>query len=379
MREHGTSLHASRDVPATRTTGQARAPAAVAREARALVGDLFWRSPRRYWMDLIASAGVAYGSIGVYLLVPLASPAGVAALVVAAFALFRAGVFIHEIAHFPRRAMRGFVVGWNMLVGVPLCTPSHFYGNHRDHHNPGTYGTPRDGEYLPFARAPARRIALYFLQPFMLPLFAVVRFVLMAPLSALSPKLRRWVLRLATSYVTNPYYQRPDPPSELWGWELVAELASGLILSILLGAWIAGWLSGSIVLRIYVLAVLAIELNWIRNLAGHRFGSDGRPVSPDEQFSDSITVLGPPLLVELLFPVGLRYHALHHLLPGIPYHHLAEAHGRLLVGLSPEPRVLYISTFRRGVTSALAEVWRSARASGDRSIIGWWRARAALD
>ena len=37
----------------------------------------------------------------------------------------------------------------------------------------------------------------------------------------------------------------------------------------------------------------------------------------------------PGLLPVLWAPVGLRYHALHHLLPGVPYHNLGEAHRRI--------------------------------------------------
>ena len=370
MSTHRAAPRARRD---ERSTDE---PAPVVAEAGLLVRDLLWRSPRRYWVDLIVTASVAYGAIAVYLTAPAWSPRGFAALVVAAFALFRAGVFIHEIAHFRRGELKGFVVGWNVLLGIPLCTPSHFYGNHRDHHHPSRYATPHDGEYLPFARAPVTRIVLYFLQPFTLPVLAVLRFVLLAPLSALSPTLRRWVLRHATSYVTNPYYERSDPLPPLRGWPLAVELASGVVLAAILGAWMAGALAGAVVLRIYVVAVLAIELNRLRNLAGHRFANAGDPLSIDEQFADSITVLGPPILVELLFPVGLRYHALHYLLPGIPYHNLAEAHRRLLSGLSPGARALYAWTFHPGIGSALSEVWRLARSRGDRSLIRWWRARA---
>jgi fatty acid desaturase len=33
---------------------------------------------------------------------------------------------------------------------------------------------------------------------------------------------------------------------------------------------------------------------------------------------------------ELWAPVGLRYHALHHLFPSLPYHNLGKAHRRLM-------------------------------------------------
>jgi fatty acid desaturase len=38
----------------------------------------------------------------------------------------------------------------------------------------------------------------------------------------------------------------------------------------------------------------------------------------------------PSVLAELWAPVGLRYHAMHHLFPQLPYHALPEARRRVL-------------------------------------------------
>ena len=66
------------------------------------------------------------------------------------------------------------------------------------------------------------------------------------------------------------------------------------------------------------------------------------------QFLDSVNVPPPCTLPYFWAPVGLRYHALHHLLPGLPYHALGTAHKRLCAEL--ESGSVYHSSSHRGLT-----------------------------
>ena len=67
-------------------------------------------------------------------------------------------------------------------------------------------------------------------------------------------------------------------------------------------------------------------LNQVRTLVAHLWENDGEPMSVTDQYLDSVNVPPPAPARRLWAPVGLRYHALHHLLPGLPYHALGEAH-----------------------------------------------------
>jgi fatty acid desaturase len=79
-----------------------------------------------------------------------------------------------------------------------------------------------------------------------------------------------------------------------------------------------------------------------------------------EQYLDSVNVPGHPLLTTLWAPVGLRYHATHHLFPALPYHALGPAHRRLATEL-PDP-TLYLQTTRNSLWDALRRLWLEARA-----------------
>ena len=71
-------------------------------------------------------------------------------------------------------------------------------------------------------------------------------------------------------------------------------------------------------------------MNSIRTIgATHRYRSKGEEYTFQEQFLDSVNIESNRLDTLILCPVGLRFHALHHLFPGLPYHALSEVHSRL--------------------------------------------------
>lgn len=323
-------------------------------EAKRIVGDLFEPNPAIYWLDFLATLVVAYGFAGLYLTAPTLSWEQLITLVIAGLALFRGGVFIHEIVHMPRGRMTAFKVAWNLLYGGPMLTPSFMYRNHSDHHNLRRYGTARDGEYLPLGAGPLKQILTYLAQVPLLPAFAILRFLVLGPLSLVVPGLRRWVLERASSYVCNPAYRRELPPGEKEGGRIAMELLCFATLATVFGLAAVGMVPWLAIAELYVLGMCAAGLNWIRNLVAHCYANDGAEMTYAGQLADSLNIPGHPVFTEIMFPVGLRYHALHHLFPALPYHSLGVAHRRLMMQLPADS--LYRATVRPGFFAALAEL-----------------------
>ena len=281
-------------------------------------------------------------------------------------ALFRIATFMHEIAHMRRGQMRTFKVVWNALVGVPLLTPSLFYSTHADHHSNKHYGTPRDGEYLPFGATRPGAIVRFIAMVPIVPLLAVGRALVLVPASFFIPRFRLWLLECASAAVISPTYKRRQVP-EIWDplWVLTDLLCFSYAASIVY-LIVSGSISISAVAMLYVLILFAIGLNWTRTLAAHRYRNDGTELDHANQVLDSINITGLPMFVEFLFPVGLRYHALHHLLPSLPYHALGTADRRLVAELPAKSPYLQIP--RCGVISALRQLLRDAQASGANGV-----------
>ena len=326
--------------------------------ARELVGDLYERSPLIYWTDFLLSIGGAWGLAAVYFLAPPWSLLQAAAFVLSAMLFLRAGTFMHELVHLPRRQMAWFGRAWNLLQGIPLLMPWILYRNHADHHNTRLFGTPADAEYIPLASSPLRETVKYLAQIPVMPLFMIVRFGILGPLSAFHIGLREWVLTAASAAVVNPYYRKRFPRQDERHLMIMEALCFGY-LCIIAALVYAGAITGTHLLKAYLLLAFALALNWVRTLASHGFGNRGDRMTYIEQMSDSINITGQTWLTAFLFPVGLRYHALHHLFPALPYHNLGIAHRRLSEHLPPDAP--YHATGRTNYFAVIADLWRAAR------------------
>lgn len=339
-------------------------------QARALTSDLMARSMPLYWLDLLLSAGAAWALTAVYFTAPHWSLIQIAAFLGASVLFFRAGTFIHEIVHMQRDQARWFGRAWNLLLGIPLMMPWIMYRNHVDHHSQRLFGTPRDGEYLPLASSSIGEFYKYLLQVPLLPLFAVVRFGILGPVSYLNPRLRNWVLCRASAAVSNPHYNKRFPARDERHLQIVEWICFAWIVC--LGTLIArSTISWTQVGMAYLLIAWSLGLNWVRNLAAHRYANHGDSMSQTDQVLDSINVTGKSPLTMLMFPVGLRYHALHHLLPTMPYHNMGEAHRRLMQQLpsdSPYRQTNEVSFF-----AAVSQLWQGARTtSPENSAVRAW-------
>ncbi|NNM78304.1 fatty acid desaturase [Sphingomonas sp. ID1715] len=366
---------------ATNLTFDGPAPAAAAPAPRARIADdmallkaaaeltreLSAPDPRVYWADFLASVLIGYAALVATILSGGWAAFGFGS--VAVLALYRAESFIHEITHVKHSALPGFRAAWNALIGVPLMVPSFMYeGVHNLHHAKTRYGTAEDPEYLPLALMRPWTLPAFILVAALAPIGLILRYAVLAPLSLLSPKLREAVVARYSGLVINPVFRRRPPEGEAKALWTRLEIVTSLWAVTFVALAVTGVLPLRAVLIILGIASAVAVLNQVRTLVAHLWENEGEAMTVTAQYLDSVNVPPPALLPGLWAPVGLRYHALHHLLPSVPYHNLGSAHRRLAAMLDPSSP--YFKANYKGLPGLMWKIGLSSVTRGGRGLPG---------
>ena len=307
---------------------------AMLRAAAELSREYAVANPKIYWPDMLASALLGYAALAGAILIDNVALA-VGCGVVAMLALYRAASFIHELTHIRKDALPGFRLGWNLVVGIPLMIPSFMYEDvHTQHHARTRYGTVNDPEYLPLALMKPWSLPLFILVAALAPMGLILRYAVLTPLSMVVPALRRKVVAEFSALSINPAYRRRSPEGAFrrqWMWQ---EAGACLFALMLVGSvFVWGWKPLLVYMAVHSSMTV---INQLRTLVAHLWENEGEAMTVTAQYLDSVNVPPPSPLAAIWAPVGLRYHALHHLLPSVPYHALGKAHARLVAVLGEE-------------------------------------------
>ncbi|MEO2048986.1 MAG: fatty acid desaturase [Pirellulales bacterium] len=349
-------------------------------QARTIVGEFFAPKAWIYWTDFLLSWTVGIACFAIFEMADKVVvhqfqlspvwcwPVWIATFLVSSFLFYRCALFIHELMHLRSNRFRAFRFVWNILCGIPFLVPSFVYYTHIDHHRRKFYGTTLDGEYISLASKPAWQILLYLSQCVVIPLVTVLRFGLLTPLTWVSPRVRTWVHRHASSMIMDPTYIRPLPTQRVLLIMRIQEIFCLLWIVFVAIRFFSpmGILPGTLtlgtLLHAYAMGIFILFINAMRTLGAHRWIGNGEEMTFVQQLLDSVNYPDRPLTGGLWAPVGLRYHALHHIFPTMPYHALATAHRRLMRDLPVDSP--YRKTEASSLNSVLQLLWNRARATG---------------
>ncbi len=292
--------------------------------------NYFAIEPLRYWTDFAISLILAYSAGSLFLTAPIGSLWQLVAFPFAVFWLYRLGSLVHEVCHLGQHEMRAFKVTWNLLAGVVMLSPSPFFTrHHRDHHSCKLYGTHEDPEYVVnfYGASGLVGVLRFAFEVAIFPLVVFLRFLL-APITFLHPRLREFALRHGTAMTLNWRYER-----DVNAWDrrvlTAIEILCSVRAALILLAVLVGWTDWTRLPLLYLLAVSVLALNQMRLLGDHHLASQGDRLTFDDHILDSCNYPRSDFGTWLLFPFAIRYHALHHMFPSLPYHNLSAAHAYL--------------------------------------------------
>ncbi len=311
--------------------------------------DFFHPSAWRYWIDFFGCLIPAYVASAIFLGATMGSWQQLLSYPVALFFLYRLGSLVHEVCHLKHGEMNAYKLAWNLLAGIIIFSPSPFFTrHHRDHHSTHYFGTTDDPEYFLSMYHRGNVLGIFMLIGKMLitPLVVFLRFLLV-PLIWLVHGWREWTLVHASSLsmALNPSYERKLNPVDRRNIAIVEWLcwvrATQILVVIALG--ITDWTRLPL---LYSLGFGVLCMNTLRLAGDHHGHSHGDAVSMADHILDSCNYTGRDAMTAILFPFSIRYHALHHIFPSLPYHNLAAAHRYLIQTL--EPTSPYRSLDRNG-------------------------------
>ena len=308
-----------------------------------------------YWQDFLSCVFLGWSAFILTGVVARFSLQFCFLWVVAILTLYRCLGFVHEIIHQQnnKKYLKGFVSLWHLFFGIPFFFPSPFYQCHLEHHK--KHKTIEDPQY-PFLRGNRWAIIrLVILNPLLYPLLFAFRFLVLSPLSIFNQRLRHFLDTQLSSIAEPGYIAKFNHQQRqlLYKVEVAIFIFWGVILLLLISKiipsyYLAAW---------YFLLTSMWSLNFFRVLGEHRLDQlSETPLTPEEQLLDSYTY-SQGFLLPLLYFVGLRYHALHHLYPNIPYHNLSQAHQSLKKHL-PEDS-LYHTTDKLGHWNSVKHLWNN--------------------
>jgi fatty acid desaturase len=296
--------------------------------------DLGWASKPRpliFWVDFLASSTVGYALTYWSSTLSFFSLPQIGVVFLAAAFMFRASVFMHEAIH-SGKDVPGFAAAYNLYFGFVNKLPLYIYDVHVAHHLQEYYGTEKDSEYEDL-KLGLTNIAIPIVMMALLPALLILRFgILPWFLPFIGKRARNAVYQYASTFALNRRYKRPLPdPAERrrWYWQDAGCALYQLAFVVLC---LTGVLSWSLAGAWYAVAFITMLTNYYRVMSSHAYWTGLSPTTRKQQILDSLTVTGSPWLF-WLYPVGLRYHALHHMMPHVPYHHMAKLHRILLTRL----------------------------------------------